>query len=297
MLWITAVLGGCFVAIRWGLRDSPVLWFATLRALLAGAVLLMLGVVQHRPAPSGVGAWIRIALLGLANVTVTFAAMFYGAVSGATGTAAVLANAQPLLILLPAWWLFGERLSARTTTALAVGFGGLLLVALPGGGGRGAAVSLLAAAGVTVGTLLARRLGDVDLVVATGWHLVIGGIVLAVLAAAVDGSPVIAWTPRFLGSLTFLALLGTAATTVAWFAEARRSRMDELTAWTFLTPVFGIVLSFALLGERPRGWTLLGLLVVLLALRLVTKPTGATPESTPGGPLEAGSVTNNAARP
>ncbi|WP_263730525.1 DMT family transporter [Cellulomonas sp. SG140] len=276
MLWVTAVLGGCFVAIRWGLRDAPVLWFAALRAVLAGVVLLAVGAVQHRPVPVGVRAWTKIAVLGLVNVTVAFAAMFYGAASGATGSAAVLANAQPLLILLPAWWLFGERLSARTTTALAVGFSGLLLVALPGGGGRGALVSLLAAAGVTVGTLLARRLGDVDLVVASGWHLAIGGIVLVGLATAVDGSPAIAWTPRFVGSLSFLALLGTAATTVVWFAEARRSRMDALTAWTFLTPVFGIVLSFMLLGERPRSWTLIGLLVVLLALRLATTPTSVS---------------------
>lgn len=273
MLWITAVLGGCFVAIQWGLRDAPVLWFAALRAIVAGVVLLALGAVQRRPLPAGARAWGRIAILGLINVTLAFAAMFAGAAAGATGTAAVLANAQPLLILLPAWWLYGESLSARTTAALLVGFAGLLLVALPGGGGKGAALSLLAAAAVTAGTLLARRLGPIDVIVATGWHLLIGGIVLAGAAGAIEGPPAIAWTPRFIGSLSFLAVVGTAATTVAWFTEARRSRMDDLTAWTFLTPVFGILLSLVLLGERPRSWTLAGLFVVLVALRMVTRPT------------------------
>lgn len=70
----------------------------------------------------------------MVNVTVAFAAMFGGVAGGATGTAAVLANAQPLLILLPAWWLYGERLSPRTSAALVVGFAGLVVVALPGGG-------------------------------------------------------------------------------------------------------------------------------------------------------------------
>lgn len=272
MLWITAALGGCFIAIDWGLRDAPVLWFAALRALVAGGALLALGAVQRRPFPVGTRAWGRITILGLVNVTLAFGAMFAAAAGLATGTAAVLANAQPLLILLPAWWLYGETLSMRTTAALLVGFTGLLVVALPGGGGRGAMLSLLAAAAVTGGTLLARRLGDLDVVVATGWHLAIGGVALGGLAAAVEGAPVIAWTPRFVLSLAFLALVGTAATTVAWFTEARRVRMDALTAWTFLTPVFGVVLSFALLDERPRGWTAAGLLVVLLALRLATRP-------------------------
>ncbi len=28
MLWITAALAACFLGIKWGLRDAPLLWFA-----------------------------------------------------------------------------------------------------------------------------------------------------------------------------------------------------------------------------------------------------------------------------
>lgn len=277
MLGITAAWGACFVAIEWGLRDAPLLWFAALRALVAGAALLAVGAIQHRPVPSGARAWWLITVLGLVNVTVAFAAMFAGVAGGATGTAAVLANAQPLLILLPAWWIYGERLSVRTAGALVVGFAGLILVALPGGGGSGAALSLLAAVAVTAGTLLSRRLGGLDVVTATGWHLLIGGAGLVVLAAAVEGTPLITWTPRFVLVLAFLALVGTAATTVVWFAEARRTRLDTLTTWTFLTPVFGIALSAVVLGERPGGWTAVGLTAVLVAMWITLRPPRPAP--------------------
>jgi len=266
MLWITAALGACFLAIEWGLRDAPLLWYAALRALVAGGALLALAGVQHRPAPTGGRAWGLITVLGLVNVTVAFAAMFAGVAGLATGTAAVLANAQPLLILLPAWWLYGERLSGRSVAALVVGFAGLLLVAVPGGGGNGATLSLLAAAAVTAGTLLSRRLGGLDVVVATAWHLLFGGAGLVALAASFEGAPVIAWTPRFIVSLAFLALVGTAATTVAWFTEARHSRLDTLTTWMFLTPVFGIAIAAVVLRERPGGWTAVGLATVLVAM-------------------------------
>src|SRR5699024_11326357 len=109
---------------------------------------------------------------------------------------AVLANAQPLRILLPAGWLYGGALSPRTAAALLVGFAGLVLVAVPGGGGGGAILSLLSAVAVTAGTLLSRRLGGLDLVTATGWHLLIGGVALVIVAAAVEGAPVIGWAPR-----------------------------------------------------------------------------------------------------
>ncbi|MGC0144328.1 MULTISPECIES: DMT family transporter [unclassified Pseudactinotalea] len=291
MLWITAAWGACFVVIEWGLRDAPLLWYAALRALVAGAALVALGAIQRRPTPRSARAWGLITVLGLVNVTLAFSTMFAGVAGGATGTAAVLANAQPLMILLPAWWLYGEKLSPRTTSALVVGFAGLVLVALPGGGGSGAALSLLSAVAVTAGTLLSRRLVGLDLVTATGWHLLIGGVALAGLAAAVEGAPVINWTPRFVVSLAFLALVGTAATTVAWFGEARRSRLDTLTTWTFLTPVLGIALAAVLLGERPGGWTAAGLLAVLAAMWITLRPPRRT--TTPAqttGPPEVGFV-------
>ena len=64
MVWVTAAWGACFVAIQWGLRDAPVLWFAALRALVAGSALLMVAAVQRRPALRGVRAWVLVTVLG-----------------------------------------------------------------------------------------------------------------------------------------------------------------------------------------------------------------------------------------
>ena len=117
------------------------------------------------------------------------------------------------------WWGLALALLATAAT----------LVALPGGGGKGAALSLLAAVAVTAGTLLARRLGPIDVVVATGWHLLIGGIALAGAAGAIEGAPAIAWTPRFIGSLSFLAVVGTAATNAKTVSDQAQLNSDTLT--------------------------------------------------------------------
>lgn len=266
MLWITAAWGACFVMIRWGLRDAPLLWFAALRALLAGVALLAVAVVQRRPMATGLRTWWLIGLLAVTNASIAFAAMFAGVDGIATGTAAVLANAQPLMILLPAWWFYGERVTVRTAVALVVGFGGLLVVALPGGGGSGAWLSILAALAITAGTLLARQLAGTDIVQAAGWHFVIGGVLLAALAGAVEGVPKIDWTLRFVLSLAFLGLIGTALAFWAWFTETLRCPLGQLTAWTFLTPVFGIAFGVLLTGEYPGWWAAAGMVLVLVSL-------------------------------
>ena len=268
MLWITAVLATCFLGVRWGLRDAPLLWFAALRALLGGAALAAVAAAQHRPLPRSAGSWAGIGALGVVNVSVAFAAMFAGIAGMATGTAAVLANAQPLLILLPAWWLYAERVSPRTGIALAVGFGGLLVVAVPGGGGQWALLSLLAAGAVTAGTLMVRQLGDVDIVVAGAAHLLFGGLVLVIAALVVEGVPDIAWTPRFLAVLAVLSLGATAATTLAWFVEAQRCPLSVLTPWMLLVPVFGLAIGIVVLGERPDAWTVTGVVLVLASMRI-----------------------------
>lgn len=278
MLWITAAWGACFVMIRWGLRDAPALWFAALRALVAGAALVAVGTVQHRPMPAGRRAWWLIGLLAVTNASVAFGAMFAGVDGLATGTAAVLANAQPLLILLPAWWFYGEPVTARTTMALAVGFAGLLVVALPGGGGSGAWLSILAAVAITVGTLLSRRLAGIDVVHAAGWHFLIGGAILAAVAGAVEGIPRIDWTLRFVVALAFLSLVGTALAFWAWFTETLRCPLGQLAAWTFLTPVFGVVFGVLLTNEYPDGWAAAGTVLVLASLWVAVRSSpGADP--------------------
>lgn len=266
MLWITAAWGACFVAIRWGLRDAPVLWFAALRALVAGAALIAVASAQRRPRPAGRHTWSIIGLLALTNASVAFAAMFAGVDGLATGTAAVLANAQPLLILLPAWWLYGEPVTARTAVALATGFAGLLIVVGPGGGGSGAWLSVLAATAITAGTLLSRRLAGTDIVQAAGWHFLIGGAALAAVAGVVEGIPRIDWTPRFVTALAFLALVGTALAFWAWFTETLRCPLGQLAAWTLLTPVFGVAFGVVLTSEYPGRWVAAGIVLVLASL-------------------------------
>jgi len=135
-----------------------------------------------------------------------------------------------------------------------------------GGGGQGAAQSLGAAAAITAGTLLARRLAGTDVVVVAAWHFLAGGILLAAWAAAAEGAPAITWTPRFILVLAFLALVGTAGAFVLWFTEVRRARLAPVALWTFLTPVFGLGFSAIALRDYPTGRQLAGIALVLAGL-------------------------------
>jgi probable blue pigment (indigoidine) exporter len=147
-------------------------------------------------------------------------------------------------------------------------------VAIPGGGGQGALLSLLAAVAVTAGTLLVRRLSDIDVVVVSAAHLLIGGAVLAGAAFVVEGPPHITWTLRFVIIVLFLGIVATAATTLAWFVETQRCPLTSLTPWMFLVPIFGLLVGFVVLGERPGVWTITGIVLVLVSMRFALTQHG-----------------------
>ncbi len=267
MIAITFAWGSCYLAISIALRDAPPLWTAALRVLVAAVVLLILAGVRRSPRPRGRRTWLLVIAMGLVNVALAYWAMFGGLIGMSTGGATVLANAQPLLILLPAWWLFGERPKALTVGALLLGIVGLVLVALPSGFGTGAVLSLVAAAAATGGTLLARVI-DVPPLTLAAWQFLIGGVALAVAAFLIEGPPIIHWNAGLVLALLYMAVIGTAFSNVAWITESKRARLDQLTAWILLVPVFGIALSVFVLGEHQTvlGW--IGVAAVLAALIL-----------------------------
>ena len=63
----------------------------------------------------------------------------------------------------------------------------------------------------------------------------------------------------------------TAATTLAWFVETQRSPLSSLTPWMFLVPVFGLAVGLVVLGERPDAWTITGVALVLVSMRVALK--------------------------
>lgn len=268
MMWITFAWGSCYVAISIGLQDAPILWLAALRALFAAVILLVVAGVRRAPRPRGRRVWLLIAVMGITNVALAYGAMFGGLIGMSTGAASVLANAQPLLILLPAWLFFREAPSIPTLAAMLVGVVGLLLLVIPAGFGTGALLALTASVAVTAGTLIARVIDAEPLTVAA-WQLAIGGIILAVVALLVEGLPRIDWTPRLVLALLWMSVLGTAATNVAWIIEARAARLDQLTTWTLLVPIFGVILSIAVLREGQSIWAWIGTAVVVAAMLML----------------------------
>lgn len=263
----------CFPLIAIGLTMAPPLTFAALRSFIAGACLLIPAYVWGHCPLRGWRVWLILLAIGISITSIGFAGMFLAGGLVSPGIATVLSNSQPFIAAGLAFLVLGERLGPRLRVGMLLGFAGILLVALPGFNGdgtnstlSGVSYILLAAIGVAIGNVLLKRLaGQVDTMMALGWQFVLGGIPLLVAARFYE-TPDISWSVYFVVVLLALGLLGTAVSYVLWFSLLQQGELNRLNIFTFLTPVFALLIGAAFFNERMQWSEVIGTLLILASV-------------------------------
>ena len=283
LLAVMVLWAACFPLITIGLDLAPHLAFAALRAALAGLCLIALGALCGRSIPVGGRSWILIVVVGLGATSMGFVGMFHAAEFVSPGLATVIANVQPIIAAVLAHVFLGERLKAIGKIGLAVGLAGIAVIALPGlaadhiqGYSLGIAYVVLAATGVSVGNVAIKRLtGQVDPVMAMGFQLLIGAVSLALLSMSTEDVSSLAWSMDFLFVLVALSVLGSSLAFWLWFEALEQVSLNRANAFTFLVPIFGLMIGAAFFSERLEAVQIVGVVLVLRGILLVQRDAGS----------------------
>ena len=178
-------------------------------------------------------------------------------------SASAILQATPLVVVMGAALIFGERVGWRRWTAIAVGFAGVLIILRPGLDGF-TPLSLLAVLGTLgfAGRDLATRaappvLSNLQLGV-YGFAMMVptGAILLAVSGGAAVPSALAT------GQLAAATVIGV----MTYYALTSAMRMGEvsvITPFRYTRLVFALILGASVFGERPDAATLLGSAVIV----------------------------------
>ncbi|GJP56714.1 hypothetical protein CLOM_g15928, partial [Closterium sp. NIES-68] len=109
-------------------------------------------------------------------------------------------------------------------------------------------------------------------IMATGWHMVLGGVPLPPLVPAARSSGL--WPPSDLSlldwsSLVYTSVFGSAISYGVFFYNANKGNLTRLSSLTFLTPAFAAFFGFVFLGETLSPLQFFGAGVTLVAIYLV----------------------------
>ncbi len=284
LLWGSAApcikLGYQFFSIAESDTMSQIL-FAGVRFTLAGILTILIGsLLRGRLLLPKRGSGGMILTLAMMQTVIQYT-FFYIGLSHAPGfKGSIISPTSTFFALLIAALVFRqEKLTARKLLGCLIGFAGVVVVSMNGrlGGGvrlDGEGFLVLAAASYGCSSVLIKRFSArEDPVVLSGWQFLVGGLLMTLVAYACGGR-LHAASPRAWPLMLYLGFLSAVAYTL-WSLLLQRHPVSRIMVFSFLNPVFGVVLSSLLLGEGkildiPR--CVLAMVLVCLGVWIVNSP-------------------------
>lgn len=235
--------------------------------------------------------WPLVVLGGLAWITVYNVALNEAERRVDAGTAALLVQLGPILVALLATVFLGDRLTGWLVVGLAVGFGGVVLIARASsqsteGDVLGVVLGVVAAVGFAVGVLTQKRLlgSGMTALDMTFWYYVVGMVgclpwAWELVGVVADASASDLWWIAYLG------VFPSAIAFTTWAYALSHADAGRFSMSTFLVPFITTLLAWALLGEVPPALAFVGGVLCIggVLLSRVTRPFRAR-RPTPASP-------------
>ena len=285
---IYLVWGSTYLAIRLADETLPPLLMASVRFLVAGAILYGWVRLRGGPRPTR-GQWLAAAIVGALLLLLGNGAVVWAEQIVPSGVVALLVGTVPLWMAVLDWLRpGGRRPSPFVIVGLLFGFVGVALLVGPDqfvGGGRinpiGAVIVLLGSFCWAAGSIYARRghLAPSPLL-ATGMEMLAGGALLLVFGtvtgewAAVHPAAI---SSRSLIALVYLITVGSLIgyTVYAWLL--RNTSTAITSTYAYVNPVVAVALGWALAGEPLTGRTLLAAAVIVAGVVAISSAHLRTP--------------------
>jgi drug/metabolite transporter (DMT)-like permease len=269
---LAVVWSSTWVAIKFGLEDCPPLLGAGIRFALAGVVLLAFGAASGRSLRTDARL---AAILALMPFAFAYGLVYWGEQHIPSGLAAVLFGVLPLYTaVLAAVLLPDAPLRARVVVGVLVAIGGLALAFAESSATGddelalvGAAALALAPLGASVGNIsLKLRGGQLDAVALNGWGMLGGGLLLLAASGIGESWREAAWTTEAVGSIAYLALIGSAVPFVVLTVLLRHLSAQAMSFLAMLLPFGALVFGAALYSEAITARALAGAALVAVGL-------------------------------
>lgn len=270
-LWATS-----YIAIRLGLDEFPPLTLTALRHVIAALVLLpaIASSKELRQEARNAAVW-PIVVYGLLQTAGAFGFLTASIMLIAPGRASIINNTHPFYTLVLAGILLHEHITRWKVLSLLLGFGGILLVLVPGLGGAatnasGNLLALCAALCFSMANTYGRKISrDYDTRVLTAGQMLAGSIVLLVLSVLFERPDFGHVSSYGWIALLYLAIFSSLLPYLIWTHLLKYHEASRLSLFVFSIPVLASVLSFIIFGERFSSSTLLGLGLITGGLLLI----------------------------
>ena len=269
---LVLIWSSTWVAIKIGLEDAPALLGAGIRFAAAGVLLLGFAALRRRPLKTDRTLAV---ILGLLPFAFCYGLVYWGEQYIPSGLTAVLFGVMPLYTaILAALLLHDEPLRARLLAGVALALAGLALAFVEslelGSEDRaaiGAAAVVLSPLGAALGNIALKRRGaKLDAIVLNGWGMLVGGALLLAGSAASEDWGDAVWGANAIGSILYLAVVGSAVAFVVLTILLREMSAQASSFIALMIPFGALIFGAVLYDEAITGRAVAGAALVVAGL-------------------------------
>jgi drug/metabolite transporter (DMT)-like permease len=278
-LWASA-----FVAIRF-VADSLSPGGLAFGRLMIGSVILG-GILYFQPSRQLSRDDMR--LLGLAGL------LWFGVYNVAlneaerhvdAGTAAMLVNVGPIIVIALAAAFLDERITRLLLLGGAISFTGVILIGMTTTSGetslKGVVLSLVAALGYAGGLVAQKPVLKRASALQVTWFCCVVGAVSCLPFAPAFLNDLGEASDSSLMVMVYLGVFPTALAFTAWAYALARTSAGRIAATTYLVPPIAVLMSWLLLDETPQSLALVGGVLCLGGVYVARRSPSVSRKSPP----------------
>ncbi|MEG0500174.1 MAG: DMT family transporter, partial [Rikenellaceae bacterium] len=261
------VWGSAFAFAKIGFEYMPPVRLSGYRFMLAGLILIPILVIRRYDWSELSGQFGFITLFAVIQTFFQYGLFYFGLNLVPASISAIIIGAGPFFVTIMAhYFLKNDQITIRKSLSIICGLLGVVFISLknnvdlsqnPNFYWGVLALVMSNVIGSASNIVVVRHTKKLSSISLTAMSCFIGGAMLYLLSLVVEpeGSYGITGYPfEFYGALLWLAMIPALAFSLWYFIlQLPGVKVSEINIWKFLTPVFGVVLSWIMLSnEKPN---------------------------------------------
>lgn len=280
LVWLVlcGIWGSTWLFIKLGLADLPPFTFASIRFIIASAIVFSIIRIRGIELPRARSDWLLLAVTGILSFGFNYGLVFWGEQYITSGLAALLQATTPAFGLVFAHFnLPGERLSWTKIGGVVLGVCGVAVVfsnqlAVAGRQALAGCVALLLSSiFVAYSNVLVKKHGKkLNPAIMTAGQMLFGLLLLLAASITLEGNPLrYHWTPMAVIALLYLAVVGSVIAFLLYYWLILNMDVTKSMLIALVTPVVAVILGMIVLNEE-FGWrTLAGGAMIMLGIAFI----------------------------
>lgn len=284
VVWLGALIccalwGSAFPCIKIGYQMFEIpqdavatqILFAGLRFTLAGILVILIGsVLSGNLLKINRQNALKILKLSLLQTVLQYL-FFYIGLANTTGVkASIIEGVNVFIAIFVVSLIFRqEKLTMGKLAGCLIGFAGVVLVNLNGNGLdmsfhlNGEGFIFLSTVAYAFSSVYLKRYSKTENpVLLSGWQFVAGGLVMTIMGLLMGGK-ITKVTAAGIAMLFYLACISAVAYSL-WGILLKYNPVSRVAVFGFMNPVFGVILSAFLLGEREQASGIKSIIALIL---------------------------------